>query len=261
MVANKPLPKAASEPRKQRPSLFSFEWKKDAAGYDISPDRRRIVRRGGIMQPVDPSSADVPLHRTFAHLETQVWQPDEDRSGHSEEAAPSFHLRRFEDMESALLEFVRAYGFLGSPAWGSDALEEPLDYLMQEQKRLSILFDFFLEHDFDRNPIEAQFNSIAPPMRLRLVKGYRGLLQVQVVPETLHAWMYWRIAEDCRSGVDWSGAPCLHCGAPMGRGPGAHRRDAEFCKPKCRIYFFRAEKRERVKRRQERARTRKDTET
>jgi len=190
------------------------------------------------MRSVDPAAIDPPLHRTFGNLWTQVWFPDEDRTGYAEEGL-TFHKRRFDDIESALLGFVREHGFLGSPVWGADASEEPLEYLRREQEDLSLLLGFGLENDAEGAPLDEQFNSFAPAMRPRLVKGYGGRYQIVLAPQTLLGWMYWRIGMDLCNGVDWNGPGCLYCEKPMPRGPGSKRSDAKFCSDKCRIYFYR----------------------
>jgi hypothetical protein len=233
----KPSHQLYADPYTRRASLFSFAWKKDASGYDLSPDRQRIVRRMGSMRSFDPTAIDPPLYRTFGNLWTQVWFPDEDRTGYAE-AGLTFHKRRFDDIESALLGFVREYGFLGSPGWGADASAEPLEYLMREQKDLSLLLGFGLENDAEGTPLDEQFNWFVPVMRPRLVK-YGGHYQIVLAPETLLGWMYWRTGMDLCDGVSWDGPGCLHCEKPMGRGPGSYRSDAKFCSPKCRIYFYR----------------------
>jgi hypothetical protein len=199
------------------PSQISFKWQRDAAGYALSGDGLSIERLGGRLEDYDPAKASEPAHRVFAQLDTKIWQDGEIR----DEPAG-----RFEDEPAALLSFVQAHGFLRSP--GAEA--ESVESLSSARRHLSAFVDF-------GDP--ETFNRFAPPMRPALVAGPYGRLRMTVAPLDLLGWLWLQTGQDMADGIRWDGAPCAHCGTAMGRGPGAHRADAQYCGDKCRVYAAR----------------------
>jgi hypothetical protein len=277
---------------KSREPLISFRWRKDADGYALAGEK--IVRRGGRMIEYDPASVRPALHRVFATIYSQTRAHAEmEGCKLSDDPAAPFHMRGFDNAPSAMLAFVNEYGFLGSDRTGADAEREDVIYLTKQSDSLrhvmhwariidgpssrnaaeiaGAVVDVFSP---DRSKSEQRFkpNTLRDAMAylgmdealtgpsLRMVfapTGPRGRMQVHYEPESLYAWMWLQTAGDLTTGVDWTGAPCFFCMEPMGRGPGAHRRDAKFCSDKHRTYFDRlspAEQRKRRKRATEIAR-------
>ena len=235
---------------KRRQPLVTFRWSVDQAGYDLSPDRQQIVRRGGAMKEYDPAQLDPPPHRVFAELYHQVYPrayPARIEQGGLVDLIDSardepltnnpnapVHRRRFRSIESALLGFVQQYGFLGTDRTGADAEYEDVKYLLSRQSDLYKVIISCLTSEELTAPV------YGPTLRMCLGKGLGGdKMEIHYEPETLHAWMWLRTADDQASGVDWSGAPCLYCFRPIGRGPGGHRKDAGYCSGRCRTYFNR----------------------
>jgi hypothetical protein len=221
---------------KKRPKLFRFMWQKDGDGYDLSADRQLIRRRGGPMATYDPREADVPLHETFANLRLQIWWPDEGRDP-IPPGAP-FHQRRFEDEEEALLAFVTEFGFLAA---GPEADSESVLYLSRQQRDLSVFFDFSMPGR--RSDEDAPIEFKGPLIRVRVLSEKRAARPRLILePESLRAWLWFRVAEDLVAGVNWSGPPCLFCEKPMPRGSNNYRLDAKFCSTHCKTYFNRRSK-------------------
>ena len=228
--------------RKSPFTLLEFKWQRDASGYDLSPDRQRIVRRKGRMVSYDPAKTEYPLHHACAGLRSQIWHSDEIRYDGAGSDAP-FHKRRFDDPETACLAFVNEYGFLGSPTWGADAEAEPVEYIWNELSYLGTVLAFRGYSSAVGSP--EGFNRRAPLMRATLGKGSDGQYRIQIEPETLQAWMWLRVAQELVDAVDWRGLGCLYCGKPILRGPGgSHRSDAKYCSNGCRTKFNRLSKSE-----------------
>jgi hypothetical protein len=230
----------------------TFRWYRDAAGYDLSADQRTVMRRGGRMIEYDPATVAKPflLHRTFVNLFPLSFLNDlglEFGKGLVQIYEPLPDGFR---PEEALLKFVTAYGFLGSDRSGADAEQEAVDYLVKVWRDIAGLYH--LGKIFDDAALSlADGQYTGPNLRMCLEKDDSGRIQVRYRPESLHAWLWLRIAEDLTSGVRWDGMPCLFCCAPIGRGPGGHRTDAKFCGDDHRVYFYRLSPAEKKKRRAE----------
>ena len=269
---------------KNREPQMTFRWRKDADGYALAGEN--IVRRGGSMIEYDPAGVQSGLHRVFANIHTQAWPfaENEGRELSNDPTAP-FHMRGFDDVPSAMLAFVNEYGFVGSDRTGADAESENLNYLYKQSSSLRVVMswsrvlDGYSSKKADAiageivdmpsphgGKTERRFKPkglpdlvtylsgqklVGPNLRMVFApSGSRGRMEVHYEPESLYAWMWLRTAEDMTTGVDWTGAPCLYCMGPMGRGPGAHRRDAKFCSDVHRVNFSRlstAEQRKRQK--------------
>lgn len=221
---------------KERPSLFSFTWHVDDAGYELSDDRRSIRRRGGRLIPYRPDAIAPKLHHTFAVLANQALNEYESEADIVLEGP--FEQRRFPTYEDALLAFVNNFGFLGLPSTTPGAqAHEPLDYIERQRTTLSLFFDFGVNTP-GLSPMEA-FNAHAPSVVMQLAPTRNGGYSLQAVPQTLIAWIWLRVGQDLANGVAWDGPPCVNCERPMPRGPGAYRVHALFCSSKCKTYFNR----------------------
>ncbi len=231
---------------KNRTPLTVLRWSRDASGYDLSPDRQHIRRRGGTMDEYDLTAIKLPLHRIFAGLAQSVlgphrpWGLPDLPDAFYDPTAP-WDKRRFRDIESALLAFVNKFGFLGSDRWGADAEFEPVDFLVQTQNNLSSFMD--APWNQEKLPEEIFKGPLAGPnLRMWLEPDEAGQLQVRYKPESLYAWMWLRVADDFSDGIRWDGTPCLFCKSGIGRGPRngiAHRSDTKFCSSNCRVRFSR----------------------
>lgn len=256
---------------KKREPVTRFRWFRDAAGYVLSADGRRIERRGGEMRAYDPAKIDPPLHRTFPNylrhvaVFDEMWQntmealPPEAkqllketvRSAYyapdielTDDPKAPFHRRRFENEVEALLGFVNAYGLLGSDRSGADAEFEDVAHLERQAQALQAAMNWCDSLSSERRIVQfadtAAIDRLAGPMaRMAFGPDGRGNIAFHYEPESLYAWMWLRTAEDFSSGVNWAGEPCLFCFNEMGRGPGGYRRDAKYCSDKCRVDFSR----------------------
>ncbi len=237
----------------------SFSWRKDADGYVLSSDRKRIMRLGGAMVPVKIESH---LHREFTGLlpspfrtttpgrrltarelaelnkrapssradkavelerETVVIEHDFNMPG---PIRFDVGLRRYgavpENAAEIFLTFTNKYGFLGSDRTADDAQEEYVDRLLKVQTELQYFMDSggkYLEYG----------EIVGPTLRMCVEADKNGRSTVRYRPESLYAWLWLRVADDLSSGVKWDGLPCLYCHEPIGRGPGGHRPQAKFC--------------------------------
>jgi hypothetical protein len=229
---------------KNRDHHTVFRWRKDANGHALA--NGLIVRRGGSMAEYDPATVKPGLHRTFASImsQTPVGAQNEGRQL-SDDPQAQFHLRSFPDVPSALLAFVNEFGFLGSDRTGADAESEELGYLYKAASELRELQGYYRLQQ-STGPTRKALGAAGlvpetmagPNLRMVIARNARHAgLEVHYEPESLYAWMWLRTADDFSNGIDWSGQPCLYCLEPMGRGPGAHRRDAKFCSDKHRTYF------------------------
>ena len=239
---------------KNREPLTLFRWRKDSAGYEFAP-YPKIVRRGGAMVEYDPATVmppdTPPLHYVFANYLSQQRDiaENEGRELADEPSAP-FYRRGFQDVPSVLLAFVNEYGFLGSDRSGADADFEDANYLMKLSENLRDVMMWSKAFAArvppqELAPLLGGTALAGPTLRMYFGPGpHHGRAQVHYEPETLYAWMWLRTADDLSRGVVWSGAPCLYCSNPMGRGPGAYRPQAEFCSDKCRTYFHRLSRKE-----------------
>lgn len=234
---------------KRRESLFGIEWRRDSAGYELSRDRKRIVRRGGRMVNSPIITAEPPVHRTFTNLFWQVWQYESDAPMPIVGAKAPLEDRWFADEADALLAFVNEYGFLGSNEWGDEGEGsgfEQTDYLADVQKDLSAQVAFGpVSPEWD---IKKVFNSLATPVSVRLMEGYEGRLSVKLLPRTLISWVWLMALQDLADGVKYDGPGCLYCDKSMPRGPGGYRKQAKCCSDRCRTYFNRLPKDEKHKR-------------
>ena len=216
--------------------LFVLRWHRDALGYDLSLDGSSIVRRHGAMSmPYEPESVSPPLHLTFANLGRQVLDPEEEVDPILLDPSTPFHQRRFVDEPHALLAFVREYGFLGSARWRDDVPSEPLDYISKHRAHLSAFLAFSDEQAGER--AAESFNTLVPPVSLRIVRARAGGFRIGLQPESLIAWMWLRIARDFASGVRYDTEPCRWCGQPFASGtpaPGVRRKNSKFCSDNCR---------------------------
>jgi len=231
----------------RRPQLFALSWRRDSYGYDLSKDGKAIVRRGGPLVAYDPAIVDPPLHVLFGALGNQILQEGEGEVLDTPDVL--FHKRRFQSEATALLAFVREFGFLGSPTWsaeGQDGRSEPLEHIAKQRRSLSLFFDFGTDSPGAR--VDEIFNRAAPPVNVKLVQGYGGHYRIDLEPQSLLAWMWGRAAEDATNKVRWHAPPCAYCDKPMPRGPGAYREHAQCCSDHCRTYFNRLDPKERQKR-------------
>jgi hypothetical protein len=224
-----------------REGLLALDWRRDADGYELSADGRSIVRRGGRLVPYDPAAVvDPPLHFLFGALGAQIGHGGEVPGGALADEFTSFRHRRFASEPDALLAFVREFGFLGGSTWSAEGREgsEPLEYIARHRRDLSSFFDFAGK---GAGYAEA-FNARAPEVEVRLIPGATHQQRLQLVPRTLIAWIWLRVAEDATAGLRWAGDPCEYCGMPMPRGQGGRRSHARFCSDKCRVYGNRRDK-------------------
>lgn len=213
---------------KRRQPQTIFRWRVDTAGYDLSSDRRMIVRRGGAMKEYDPAGVTPPLHRQFADL--FFW------GFHAEGGAnpPPAGFQR----ENAMLDFVSKFGFLGSDRTGADADQETIEYLLRAQSEIAGFLH--VGEAFGEAVLPyVEGRHAGPNLRMCLEPDDGGRMQVHYEPESLYAWLWLRVADHLSSGIKWDGAPCLYCLAPIGRGPGGHRADAKFCCDNHRVNFSR----------------------
>lgn len=234
---------------KRRESLFDIEWRRDSAGYELSRDKKRIVRNGGRMVKSPIVTADPPVHRTFINLSGQLWQGEYGELMPIVGAKAPFEDRWFADEADALLAFVNEYGFLGSNEWGDEGEKpgfERTDYLIGVQKDLSAQMAFGpISPGWD---IKKAFNSLATQVSVRLMEGYEGRLSVKLLPRTLIDWIWLMALQDLADGVKYDGPDCLYCYKSMPRGPGGYRKQAKCCSDHCRTYFNRLPKDEKQKR-------------
>ena len=191
-----------------------FTWRRDAAGYELADSGRVIRRRGGELVKYEPDTVNPPIHREF------VARP------HTPEG---------------VLDFVRAYGFLGSAYGGDDAQEENVDWLLKQHDR----FRFFDMLDYDASAKAAEaargFNEyVQPQMTVRLEARGSGL-RLAVVPCSLAAWMWLRVADELVGAMHI--AKCLYCGKPLMVGKGFATTRRKFCSDTHRVAWGRAQKR------------------
>lgn len=222
---------------KRREPQTCFRWRKDAAGYVLSKDRKQIERRGGAMQEYDPSKID-RLHKRFADLFFWGFHPE----GGNNPAPPNFNR------DDAILGFVNEFGFLGSDRAGADAQEEPVAHFLKAQGEIAGFLHGGEAFGSAVLPHLPDGRFAGPALRMYLAPGNGGNLQVSYEPESLYAWLWLKVADELSSGIRWDGLPCLNCLSPMGRGPGGgFRQDARFCSGKCRVAFSRLSKAEQAK--------------
>ncbi len=217
-----------------------FRWRKDASGYDLSPDRKMIVRRGGALVEYDPADVKPPLHRQFADLFFWGFHPE----GGLNPAPRGFQR------DEALLNFVSEYGFLGSEKTGAEADQEAVDYLMKVQSEIAGFLHSGGAFGKTLLPLVGGRHA-GPNLRMYLAPDKNGRVRVHYEAESLYAWLWHRVADDLSSGVRWDGMPCLNCFAPIGRGPGNGRKTREYCSANCRVRFNRLRPDEQKKRKAE----------
>lgn len=221
--------------------LFVLEWRKDAQGYDMSPDGASILRRQGpMLHAYEPDLVTPPLHLTFADLGSRIVQPDELVDPSATQPDTHFSERRFTSENEALLAFVREYGFLGSATWGADVAQESLDYLSTQRRNLSAFLAF--SRDMPGDALAAAFNAAVPPMSLRMVRARAGGFRIGLQAQSLIGWMWLRAARDFANGVRYDSEPCKWCGKPFVSGvpsPGVRRTNAKFCSDNCRKEHWR----------------------
>ena len=239
---------------KPKPSLLAFEWGVDSLGYDLSPDGKRVVRRGGKLVPIYPDKINDPSpHYLFAHFADQFLYPDEEPSKKRLKGNP-FWARRFDDYPAAVLAWVSEFGFLGGATWGPSAESETIEYFQAQQRAFR---EFETMNAF--NPIDAVSGSDVPQSesekRENLVQAFNsraalrltsklvlteGQICIRSVPTSFPDWAWFRAGQDLTDGVTWS--QCEFCHKPMARGGNFYRIDAKFCSNSCRILSYRPQK-------------------
>jgi hypothetical protein len=189
------------------PSVFTFEWAKDAAGYELQGGR--ILRRGGAMTTYVPDES-ASIHREFLALALG----DND----------------------AYLAFVEKYGFLGSVHGGADAEHETVSSIALQASNLEI----FARHVQDDASVSDEeraetFNNFAPAhMTVRMEKSRGGKMRLRVAPRSLIAWLWLRMANETAGDVVDRICAYPGCGKsfPVGSHHGTSRK--KYCSDSCR---------------------------
>lgn len=219
-------------------SVVKFQWRVSNAGYDLSPDRKVIVRRpGNSWRSYDPAAVNPPLYLTFRDL----CVPSKGKPRLADRDAP-IHRRLFPDTADAMLAFVREYGFLSR----ADADSETVAFLEDEGAKLW-LFDAVV----DPANADKDFNTFptgTPYLRPVLTRVGGGRIAIQFEPVSLYSWLWLSLARGLASGAGFG--RCLHCEDEMqlGSEAGGRRAHTKFCSAKCRVGFSRRPKAEQVKR-------------
>jgi len=217
-------------------------WKVDRNGYELSADGSRIVRRGGELRTYVPDNEHPSPHYLLANLAGQILQPGVAAAKTGFRVVP-FWKRRFSDETAALLAWVNEYGFLGSLESKADALSESVAYISQQRRTLSGFYAF------DMEPLPALANTfnahVAPDLTLRLVEARRGGFETRIVPRSLVAWAWVRVAAEIEHGIRWIN--CGYCRKPMAIGKGFFREDKTLCSASCRVSDYRRNQRKRSK--------------
>lgn len=219
------------------PDIFSFQWHRNLGGYALegslaSRGERRIVSKGGVMEPYHPRSIG-RLHRIFAGIG---------------------------DSEAEVLSFVQTYGFLGldphyAPAIKSEYVSEILlardklkkaievfeAYEKLNSKSVRVQKSLVLEGAIENSDIKKigfriQFAELfnewaSPQLTARIAKSLSDngeALQLVFVPRSLIGSFWLQLAEEVTGGAKYK--TCVNCGKSFEPG----RSDQKTCSKACK---------------------------
>jgi len=234
--------------------IFDFQWPKSVAGYEL---REPKIQRGGATARMLLDSGPLVSRRG---TEMNTYPP---------RAVPDLH-RKFAalgDTPAEILEFVRAYGFLGLGSQGRDAESESVREIVAARDHMREVLDVFdglvgleakakrtvkeMKEEGRKVINEARVNAFrqlagglfnqwaAPRLVLRLRPAEHGLA-LRVEPQNLLSSMWLQVAEELTGGAKYR--HCEWCRRPIPIGKGGGRIDRKTCSDACRQALSTAQK-------------------
>lgn len=214
--------------QKKAPGVrFSLTWRVSSEGYQLSRDRKTIIRLGDKFDSYDAAQSDPSVHFEFVTLDSRV-----------KFAEDQIDPDAFESQADAALWFARSFGFLED----DQAKKMDVEDFWNKQTRASMFCaSEFLGFASNEDAI-THFRVTPPRVQVGLARTDYGV-SLELRPLSLLDWIWVKIAHDYISDVRYDGKLCLSCSVPIPRGStsaGAKRSDAAFCGPACRMRFYRA---------------------